>query len=411
MCIARDVVVPPNCEYCVSGFIGNKKNRPHNKGSAWIMEPSDKFQEENRLVLTRSLIDAGRQEIPLMVLNTASQEVRLRKGVVVGDIQPVVHVSDNVSARASAGKVHICSTGLGLDGGFGDPKSRSIVVPNHLEDVTEASADLNRNQRSKLERLVCSYVNVFAVPDGQLGCTYRIRHTIDTGDARPIRQVPRRLAPSQREIAEKEINKMLNQGTIKPSDSPWAAYIVLVAKKDGTTRFCVDYRKLNNVTCKDAYPLPRIDETLDTLSGAQWFSTLDMASGYYQIGMDDRDKCKTAFSTHMGLFRVMPFGLCGAPATFERVMELVLRRLRWERCLVYFDDVIVFGKTFEQALENLEEVFSRFQSANLKLKLKKCHLFRKEVNFLGHIVSGDGIRCDPSKISAVEGWETPTVGS
>ena len=159
--------------------------------------------------------------------------------------------------------------------------------------------------------------------DGQLGCTDRIRHTIDTGDAPPIRQVPRRLAPSQREIAEKEINKMLDQGTI---DSPWAAPIVLVAKKDGSTRFCVDYGKLNNVTRKDAYPLPRIDETLDTLSGAQWFSTLDMASGYYQIGMDDRDKCKTAFTTHMGLyqFRVMPFGLCGAPATFERVMELVL---------------------------------------------------------------------------------------
>ena len=140
--------------------------------------------------------------------------------------------------------------------------------------VTEASADLDMNQRSKLERLVCSYANVFAVPDGQLGCTDRNRHTIDTGDARPIRQVPRRLAPSQHEIAKKEINKMLDQGTIEPSDSPWAAPIVLVAKKDGTTRFCVDYRKLNNVTRKDAYPLPRIDETLDTLSGAQWFSTL-----------------------------------------------------------------------------------------------------------------------------------------
>ena len=140
------------------------------------------------------------------------------------------------------------------------------------------------NQRSKLERLVCTYAKVFAVPDGQLGCTDRIRHTIDTSDARPIWQVPRRLAPSQCEVAEKEINKMLDQGTIKPSDSPWAAPVVLVAKKDGTTRFCLDYRKLNNVTHKDAYPLPQIDETLDTLSGAQWFSTLDMASGYYQNG-------------------------------------------------------------------------------------------------------------------------------
>ena len=149
--------------------------------------------------------------------------------------------------------------------------------------ISEASDDLDMNQRLKLEGLMCSYANVFAVPDGQLVCTDRIRHTIDTGDARPIRQVPRRLAPSQHEIAEKEINKMFDQGTMEPSDSPWAAPIILVAKKDGTTRFCLDYRKLNNVTRKDAYPLPRIDEILDTLSRAQWISTLDMASGYYQI--------------------------------------------------------------------------------------------------------------------------------
>ena len=202
---------------------------------------------------------------------------------------------------------------------------------------------------------------------------------------------------------------MLEQGVVEPSDSPWAAPIVLVRKKDGTTRFCVDYRKLNNVTRKDAFPIPHIGDTLDTLGGSQWFCTMDLASGYWQIGMDDKDKSKTAFTTHRGLyqFNVMPFGLSCAPATFSRVMELVLRGLQWDRCLVYLDDIIVFGRTFGQTIENLEKVFSRLRTANLKLKAKKCHMFQEEVAFLGHIVSADGVRCDPAKVSAVRNWEVP----
>ena len=202
---------------------------------------------------------------------------------------------------------------------------------------------------------------------------------------------------------------MLAQGIIEPSDSPWAAPIVLVSKKDGTTRFCVDYRKLNNVTWKDAYPIPLIGEALDTLSGSQWFCTLDLASGYRQIGMDHQDKKKTAFTSHRGLyhFNVMPFGLCNAPATFEGVMELVLRGLQWEHCLVYLDDMLVFGKTFQHTFEHLEQVFHRFQMANLKLKPKKCNMFQRKVSFLGHIVSSDGVQCDPAKVSAVRDCEIP----
>ncbi|GBN50517.1 Retrovirus-related Pol polyprotein from transposon 297 [Araneus ventricosus] len=167
---------------------------------------------------------------------------------------------------------------------------------------------------------------------------------------------------------------MVDNGIIEESSGPWASPIVLVKKKDGSTRFCVDYRKLNEITIKDSYTLPRIDGTLDCLNGSQWFSTLDLKSGYWQVEIQPEDKEKTAFTTGQGLwqFKVMPFGLCNAPATFERLMETVLRGLTSEACLVYLDDIIIVGRTFQEHLNNIRKVFQRLQKANLKLSPKKC---------------------------------------
>ena len=174
-------------------------------------------------------------------------------------------------------------------------------------------------------------------------------------------------------------------------------------------RRCQAYRGLNEVTVKDAYPLPRIDDSLDALNGGKWFHTMDLMSGYWQVQMASQDQEKTAFSTSLGLFEfnVMPFGLVGAPATFERLMEYVLRGLQWEECLVYMDDIIITGSSVDQSLERLSHVFQRLLEANLKLKPPKCSLFRREVKFLGHIVCGAGIRTDPAKIEAVQEWPVP----
>ena len=202
---------------------------------------------------------------------------------------------------------------------------------------------------------------------------------------------------------------MLEGGQIEPSDSPWASPVVLVTKKDGSTRFCVDYRRLNALTTKDTYPLPRIDDSLRLLGNQQWFSTMDLASGYWQVAMSPEAKRKAAFVTNEGLFqfRVMPFGLCNAPATFERLMDRVLRGMRWSRSLVYLDDVISFGGSVTEALTRLEEVLCRLSNFGLQLKAKKCTFMQTEVVFLGHIVGHTGLACDPAKLTAVRNWHAP----
>ena len=170
-----------------------------------------------------------------------------------------------------------------------------------------------------------------------------------------------------REAAEAEVQKMLKDDVIEPSSSPWASPVVLVRKKDGSLRYCIDYRKLNAITIKDSYPLPRIDDSLDTLRRAKYFSTLDLASGYWQIELSEDAKQKSAFCTTTGLyqFRVMPFGLTNAPATFQRLMERVLAGLQWRICLVYIDDIIIFSSTVDDHLKQLQEVFSRLKAAGL----------------------------------------------
>ena len=263
----------------------------------------------------------------------------------------------------------------------------------------------------QLFALLFDYADIFAADQDDLGRTGKIKHKINTGDSSPIRQPVRRVPPIRRDEARTLLQGMLQKGVIKPSTSPWASPIVLVKKKDGSTRFCVDYRKVNHVTRKDAYPLPRVDDILDTLAGSQYFSTLDLLSGYWQVEVDQEDQDKTAFCTPDGLFefQVMPFGLCNAPATFQRLMELVLAGLQWTTCLVYLDDVIVVGRNFEEHLLHLKSVFQRMRESNLKLKPTKCALCLEKVNFLGHVVSRDGVATDPAKTNKVAQWPTPST--
>ncbi|KRZ50518.1 Retrovirus-related Pol polyprotein from transposon 17.6, partial [Trichinella nativa] len=282
-----------------------------------------------------------------------------------------------------------------------------------MEKMLPSEQESSGKHRSALAAILKEFADVLSTSDEDLGRTSLVRHAIHTGDAKPVRCSPRRIPYHQRAQVESLLDEMLRQDVVEPSSSPWASPIVLVRKKDGSCRFCVDYRQLNNLTRKDAHPLPRIDDTLDALAGAQWFSTLDLASGYWQVEVEPQDREKTAFTTPLGLyqFKVMPFGLCNAPATFQRLMEIALRGLVGSDCLVYLDDVIVFGKTAEEHTARLREVFRRLREVGLKVKPEKCRLMKRRVAYLGHIISEKGIATDPSKTSAVREWPTPTCVS
>ena len=277
-----------------------------------------------------------------------------------------------------------------------------------LPDLDFSNTELTESQLNALKNLLGAYKHVFAEKGGAMGRASFVKHSIRTKGP-PIHQPPRRIPVALQGAVKAEVKEMLNQGVIQPSSSPWSSPVVMVKKKNGSWRFCIDFRKVNAITHKDAYPLPCIDATLDSLCGSSYFTTLDLASGYWQIEMDEVDKEKTAFSTPQGHFEfnVMPFGLTNAPATFQRLMECALAGLSPEQCLIYLDDIIVFGKSFEQHLNRLEKVFKHLAKVGLKLRTNKCCFAQKQVHYLGYIVSSKGIHTDPAKLSAVTKCPTP----
>jgi hypothetical protein len=228
-------------------------------------------------------------------------------------------------------------------------------------------------------------------------------------DETPIRQAARRVPIHCQPVVDAKMAKMKKWGAIRPSASPWASPIVLVRKKDGSTRFCIDYRKVNDVTIKDAYPILWIDESLEALQGARYFTTLNLKSGYWQVEMREEDNPVMAFITKHRLFEwnVMSFGLTNAPATLQRLMERVLDGLQWKILALYLNDIIVYAPTAEEHVRRLAVVLDRCRQAGLKLKAAKCELMKRSVHFLGHVVDADGVQTDPEKVDQVRAWAIP----
>jgi hypothetical protein len=263
---------------------------------------------------------------------------------------------------------------------------------------------------NKLSVLLEKYAEVFVNGlDDPLGRTEDAEHSIDTGTSRPVKQRPYRIPVHLNKVVNNQVDEMLARGLIRPSDSPWSSPIVMAPKKDGDYHFCVDFRHLNAVTRKDAFPMSRLDEILDKLGGARFFSTLDLASGYWQVPLREEDIPKTVFTVGPNHyeFTVMPFGLTNAPATFQRMMMKLLHGM--SGCLVFIDDIIIFADTWEAHQKILEEVLHRIKAAGLKLKGTKCRFGRESVQFLGHIVSARGIHPNPEKIQAVQDFPTPSL--
>ncbi|CAM4547400.1 unnamed protein product [Lepidochelys olivacea] len=273
-----------------------------------------------------------------------------------------------------------------------------------VEEVN-LSMTLGRMQRQQIQELCTSYAPTFSATPG---LTERAYHSIDPGNAHPIRVQPYRVSPQAKTAIEREIQDMLQMGVIRPSESAWASPVVLVPKPDGEIRFCVDYRKLNAVTRPDNYPMPRTDELLEKLGRAQFISTLDLTKGYWQVPLDESAKERSAFITHLGLyeFNVLPFGLRNAPATFQRLVDGLLAGLG-EYAVAYLDDVAIFSDSWADHLEHLQKVLERIREAGLTVKAKKCQIGLNRVTYLGHQVGQGTISPLQAKVDAIQKWPVP----
>lgn len=370
--------------------------------SVLLEPPSEDTSLPVGILISKALLSVNKGMVEIPVTNVSSQDLWLRPYIVLGELHLVQVMSMG------------CAVSI-VEGGNGG----QVAVIQSAEAQANPTLDLSSmswptlsvEQEQQGKELLRKYSGVFSQGEGDLGCTTLVEHRIHLTDDVPVRQRYRRLPPTQYEQVRAHIQQLVDAGIARPSSSPYSSPIVIVQKKGGDIRLCVDYRLLNAKTRKDAYPLPRIDESLDALTGAQWFSTLDLVSGYNQVAVAEVDKAKTAFCTPFGLFEFnrMPFGLCNSPSTFQRLMERIFGDQSFQSLLLYLDDIIIFSTSFEQHLKRLELVLSRLQNNHLKLKMAKCHFFQTEVKYLGYVVSASGVATDPDKVKAVAEWKRPTT--
>ena len=339
------------------------------------------------VLLANAVVETEDNKVWMHVINTTEVQQRLTAGQVLAIYEPVDDVAD-----------------------WEEQPARQCGLTNVEAAVQQIrQGTLTTEEKGRVAALLYEFADVFVEDGKPLGRTTLFYHRIDTGAQPPVKIRGRRIPPFQRKEVNDMLDDMLRNKIIRPSNSPWSSPILLVRKKDGTLRCCVDFRRLNEITIKDAYPLPRIDESLDALSGSKYFTVIDLKSGYWQLPLEEISKEKTAFSTHRGLFEfnVLPMGITNGPAAFARLMNNVLAGLTWDVCLVYLDDTIVVGRTFDEHITNLERVLQRFRKANLQLNPKKCQWFQREVQYLGHRVSSTGVHTEPSTVEKVQTWPRP----
>ena len=399
--LQKDWVVQPQSRQLVAGrACGSVKDGPEH----WILEPSRLITQQKAVLVAKSLCQQKQVGgvIPVEIYNPSEEPVHLYKCTTLGLLSPVEKVTEvQLDVLKGPSKtVNQAKSG----------NSSKIELPEELRLlVSEAKQVIGSQDVNKFEDLIREYRDVFSTKDEPLGQTDIVKHEIKTS-GEPIKMRYRRVPTGLKEEAIQEEERMKKLGVIEPSESPWAAPVVLVRKKDGTLRYCIDYRRLNQVTQKDSYPLPNIQDCLDSLDGAKFFSSIDLCSGYWQVQLSEDAKDKSSFYGAGGglwRFKVMPFGLCNAPATFERLMERVLGQLQWQICLCYLDDILIHSRTVAKHLEDLRTIFDRLRQAKLKLKPKKCHFFQRQVKFLGHVVSQDGISTDEEKVQKISDCPAP----
>ena len=331
----------------------------------------------------------GSSRVPVVLRNNTKDWLEIKKGTPIARMVAVNLVPRVINAVSAKG-----------------PHPVSTLTEAERQDLLLDKLDLSglddwpTEQAEKARGLLKEYHDIFFLEKQDMGHTKVAEHKIvlKDPDTPPFKERFRRIPPPQLDEVREHLKLMLDAGVIRPSNSPWCNAVVLVRKKDGSLRFCIDFRKLNSLTVKDSHPLPRICETLESLAGAAHYSTFDMNSGFWQVPMSPESKQYTTFTLgSMGLYECesMPFGLCNAPPTFQMLMQNCLGELNLTYCLIYLEDVIVFSHTEEEHLERMRVIFDHLREHGLKLKPSKCEVFKTEINYLAHHVSKKGVQ--PSK--------------
>ena len=435
----KQVCIPPSTECVMTGKICATKRHQEEGPSQALLEPAQLFYQKTGGIICKELVNAANPTVPVRVYNPCKYTVVVPAHMTLGVLSEVLEVKVHTDTKPTPKpkkkrnprhrKRHTRIQQVQhLTGEYVEDYSNEAwmqnlqsqveqaedILPEHMQDLYERSVEgLPQSDHSKVAKLLLNNSDVFASHKSDLGRTHLVKHSIKTGDEPPVRDHPRRLPMAQTAEVHKQVRALHEQGIISPSNGEWASNIVMVKKKDGLWRMCVDYRELNAKTKnQDPYMLPRIDETLDRLNNAKYFSTLDLLMGYHQVELEEDSKDATGFQvpkmypSHWK-FDYMPFGLMGAPRTFQRLIDQLLSNLPPDIAMAYLDDIIVMSQTIDDGIKRLEAVFDQLRLAGLKLKAKKCELFRTSVLYLGHIVSAEGIRTDPAKVTAILAWRAP----
>ena len=355
--------------------------------------PDNKADLPNGLYVMRTYTELkdGSQSISVMLQNLTTQPIHLARGQVIGQV-----VTINAVPEAQ------CLSDLLKKLDDKDPDRPELLKLSTQQRQDLLLATLQKDGRldrlkewppelaRKAVALLLEFHHVFPLEPNEIRCTDATEHVIKLMKDEPFKERFRRITPPLVDEVHQHIQEMLDGSAIQPSQSPWCNAVVLVRKKDGSLQFCIDFCRLNAWTKKDAYPLPRMQETMESIVGARHFSCMDLKSGFWQIKMAEESRQYTAFTVRsMGMyeFLCMPYGLCNTPATFQHLMQNCLGELNLTYTLIYLDDVIVYCKTEEEHLVRLHAILQQFMEHGLKLKLSKCNFFRTEISYLGHKVS------------------------
>jgi len=391
----NSIVIPPRAEMCIKTHFKGPYVGP--EASVLVSELPSFTSIPRAYYVARSISTIsslkGKNYVNVMICNASSHPILLQRNL---GIASITLGSPDIVATITKEELTVVS---------GDDEIKKL-----MKDKVNKST-LSPEEQNQLEKLLQDNIHLFRKLDlNRDGPSKGTFCSIPTGDALPHKIYYGRKSQTEHNIAQDEADKLSQEGKTEPSFGPWASPIVLVRKKDGSIRFCIDFRKLNMKTKKDVYPLPRIDDFLDQVGGIKYISTLDLTSGYHQIPIRDEDKEKTAFATRKGLFqwKVMPMGLSNAPATFQRHMDIILSGLLPSiKALVYIDDIIILSPTFDRHLQDIQSVFDRLKSANMKIRLIKCNFCLEEMPYLGHVITPQGLKVDPSKVEAVKNARAP----